>query len=222
MKTIGYKLFIAIYFCFQGNNLFAQKVLNEATIVYDISIESTSPNEMSKAFQGAIFTVYVKAGKSKTVMQSSLGTESYLYDTKSEKGNILKEYSGQKLLIPLTKANWETRNQLFYNLKFDLKEDSKVINGYSSKKAAVISSPQNFKEIFYSTEFKLVNNEYNNALPGLPGIPVQYKMILNEVNFVYTLKTINYDQVSLSVFDLPTTGFRVIDYDAAKKIKAGE
>lgn len=155
-------------------------------------------------------------------MQSSLGTESYLYDTKSEKGNILKEYSGQKLLIPLTKANWETRNQLFYNLKFDLKEDSKVINGYSSKKAAVISSPQNFKEIFYSTEFKLVNNEYNNALPGLPGIPVQYKMILNEVNFVYTLKTINYDQVSLSVFDLPTTGFRVIDYDAAKKIKAGE
>ena len=68
-------------------------------------------------------------------MVSSLGTESNLFDSKTGKGTILKEYSGQKLMITLTRENWAQKNQYFHNMKFSIDNAEQVISGFKCKKA---------------------------------------------------------------------------------------
>jgi hypothetical protein len=67
-------------------------------------------------------------------------------------------------------------------------------------------------------EIELNNNNYNIALPKLKGLPIQIEYSNGDVEYQYQLKTINYDIISLSVFDIPKNGFRILTYEQAKKI----
>ena len=85
---------------------YAQKTISEGTIVYNISTQSDNKSSTADPMSGATSTVYIKGSLSRTDMVSPLGKESVIYDEKNASGVILKEYSGQKLMITLTKENW--------------------------------------------------------------------------------------------------------------------
>ncbi len=99
----------------------SQKVLKELTLNYNISIESVDEDPaLSKSLDGATLSVSIKGSDSRADMISSLGSESNLYDSKTGKGFILKEYSGQKLMITMNRENWMQKNKYFQNLKFNI------------------------------------------------------------------------------------------------------
>src|SRR5574338_1021925 len=84
----------------------AQKTLNEGTLVYSMSVETGSDQpKMADMLDGATTTIYLKGNKSKTELISSLGREATINDEVSGTGGILKDYSGQKLMIKLTASN---------------------------------------------------------------------------------------------------------------------
>ena len=112
MKTIVIFLFLGFTLLLSTAS-FAQKTISEGTISYEISLQSRSKeNKADNPFVGATSTRYLKGGLSKT-------------------GNaaILKEYSGQKLMILLTKENWDERNKKFEGIVFEPTIESKVIGG---------------------------------------------------------------------------------------------
>src|SRR5712671_1757567 len=85
---------------------FAQKTISEGTIVYDIVIQSANKQpQIADAVDGGTVTVSIKGGQSRSDMLSALGKETTIHDTKTGNAVILKEYSGQKLMITLTKEN---------------------------------------------------------------------------------------------------------------------
>src|SRR5688572_18878624 len=92
-----------VFFCLLFSFAFsahAQKQFTEGTLQYDITITSSkSEAPIANSLNGATLLVYLKPTTSRTEMKSTLGTESTVFDTKSNKGFILKEYSGQKLMI---------------------------------------------------------------------------------------------------------------------------
>ena len=90
---------------------FAQKTISEGTIVYNISMQSANKESLNNSLNGASVTVYLKGALSRTDMVSNLGNEKTIHDTKTGSAVILKEYSGQKLMITLTKANWQSKNK---------------------------------------------------------------------------------------------------------------
>jgi len=199
---------------------FAQKTLSEGTIVYDVVVNTANKEpQMADALDGATTTVYLKGSKSRTDMVSALGTESNIYDSKTGNAIILKEYSSQKLMITLTKENWETKNKAYSNVRFEFSPETKEIIGYSCKKAIAKMSNGKTFNVYYTTDVVVSNKEYNYTFKDLPGLAIQYEIEAGKTKINYTVSKIDFTAVATSKFDTPKTGYRVMTYEENQQMK---
>jgi GLPGLI family protein len=196
--------------------VYAQKIISEGTLVYAISTESSAKSAQSDPLSGATNTVYLKGSLSKTEMASPLGKESTIYDAKNGTGVILKEYSGQKLMITLTKDNWITHNKKFEGIVFQSTTEKKEIAGYSCIKATGKLKDGSEVVVYYATEVNVNDKNYNPLFKNLPGLATQYEFESGKLKFKYTLSSIDQAAVPLSKFDIPKSGFRVTTYDESR------
>jgi GLPGLI family protein len=204
--------FVAIAF-----NANAQKTLNEGTLVYNMSVETGSPEpKMADMLDGATTTIYLKGKQSKVELVSGLGKEATIYNAATGSGVILKDYSGQKLMITLTPQEWETNNSKYEGIAFENTGETSVIAGFSCKKAiAKLKNGTSFT-VFYTTDVALSNKSYDAQFKTLPGLAVQYEMQSGKMKFKFTLSKISYDAVPVAVFEIPKTGYRVLTYEETK------
>jgi GLPGLI family protein len=201
-------------------NLFAQKTISEGTIVYDISIQTGSKDlQMADALDGATTTVYLKGTKSRTDMVNALGSETNIHDAKEGNAVILKEYSGQKLMITLTKQNWEAKNKTYSDVKFDYVDETKTIAGYTCKKAIAKMANGKTFTVFYTTDLLVVDNENNYTFKNLPGLAMQYETEVGKIKINYTVSKISFDAVPASKFEFPKSGYRIMTYDENQQLK---
>ena len=201
----------------------AQRQLSEGTITYGISVESKQSDAgMLNGLQGATLTVYLKPSISKTEMQSTLGTETTVYDNRLGKGFILKEYSGQKLMITATRENWLQKNQWNDNMQFTIDGSTTSIAGYACKKATGTTADGKTFTVYFTPEVTLSNKMYNNSFAQLPGLPVQYELQSGNITFRYTLQKISFDPLASVKFEAPKAGFRSMTYDENQQMKKAE
>ncbi|MDQ2863564.1 MAG: hypothetical protein M3R50_07955, partial [Bacteroidota bacterium] len=105
---------------FASIKLSAQKNLSEGSIIYNISVETGSAKpKMADMLDGATTTVYLKGSQSRTEMVSGLGSEATIYNAPTDNGVILKDYSGQKLMITLTPQDWKKNNKKYDGIVFE-------------------------------------------------------------------------------------------------------
>ena len=182
----------------------AQRTIAEATIVYDITGQSLS---------GASTTVYIKGNNNRTDMVSSLGKETTIFNSKMNSAVILKEFSGQRLMITLTNANWKAKNNMYDNVKFETTSETKTIGAYNTKKAIATTPDGKTFDVYYKG--------YDATFKNLPGLPVEYEIESGKMKFKYTLAKINYDPVQVSLFDFPASGYRVMTYEENQNLKKG-
>jgi GLPGLI family protein len=201
---------------------FAQKTISEGTLVYDIVIQSGNKEpQMSDALDGGTVTVLIKGGQSRSDMVSALGKETTIHDTKAGNAVILKEYSGQKLMITLTRDNWQAKNKAYSDIKFDLVEETTVIAGYNCKKAiAKMPNGKSFT-VYYTPDLVVSNKDYNASFKNLPGLAMQYEYESGTMRYKYTLSRISFDPVAASKFDFPKSGYRVMTYEENQQMRKG-
>ena len=201
---------------------FAQKTISEGTMVYDIIIQSGNKEpQMADALDGGTVTVSIKGGQSRSDMVSALGKESTIHDTKTGEAVILKEYSGQKLMITLNKDNWAAKNRTYNDITFDLSNETTTIAGYTCKKAvAKLPNGKTFV-VYYATDLVITNKDYNSTFKNLPGLAMQYEYESGKMKYKYTLSKINFEPVAASKFDFPKSGYRVMTYEENQQIKKG-
>ena len=209
---------LVIIFLATFSSATAQRNIAEATIVYEIQ---TGTNSSGDALAGATTTVYLKGNNSRTDMVSTLGKEATIYNSRTNNAVILKEFSGQKLMITLTKENWIAKNKLYSNTKFELTNETKMIAGFNTKKAIARMADGKTFEVYYTPELMPTNKEYDLTFSNLPGLAVQYEIESGKTKFKYTLTKINYDPVQVSLFDFPTSGYRTMTYDENQNLKKG-
>ena len=200
----------------------AQKQLSEGMIQYNISIVSPkSETPTVNSLNGAVLSVYVKQSLSRTEMKSTLGTESTVFDNKAGTGFILKEYSGQKLMISMNENNWDQKNKLYEDLNFTVTNEVTTIAGYQCKKATATLADGKMFTVYFDPAIVISNKKYNNAFAKLPGLPVQYEIQSGNLSFKYTLSSLNYDAVPAAKFEAPKAGFRVMTYEENQQLKKG-
>ncbi len=205
-----------------GTSLYAQKIMAEGIIVYDVVVTTENKDpKLADAFDGATTTVYIKGSKSRTETTSALGTEVTMHDAKEGTAVILKEYSEQKLMITLTKADWLLKNKAYRDISFEFLPDTKVINGYNCKKALAKMPNGKTFVVFYTTEITVNNNEYNHAFKNLPGLAMEYEIEMSKSKIKYTASKVDFGVVPASKFDTPKAGYRVMTYEENQKIKKG-
>jgi len=223
MKSVKIFLALITVFLLFHFSLIAQKPINEVTLTYNISVQSTNEKtDVAKSLEGALLTVYLKGKQSRSDMKSSIGFESNLYDDKIGKGFILKEYSGQKLMITLNKENWLQKNQYYQNLNFKIEGGDELIAGFKCKKATALLTNGKSFTVYYTPELLLSNNQYNNSFVLLPGVPVQFELESGNLKFKYVLSKVNYDVISSSKFEIPKSGYRVMTYEDNQQLKKGD
>ena len=195
-----------------------QKTLTEGTLVYNMSVETGSGEpKIADMFDGATTTIYLKGSLSRTELVSSLGSEATIHDASTGTGVILKDYSGQKLMITLTAQDWAQNNNKYEGITFENTGETKKIAGFTCKKAiAKLKNGTNFT-VYYTTEVNVDNKAYDAQFKTLPGLPVQYEMQSGKMTLKFTLASINYDPVSSSKFEIPKSGYRVLTYDETKQ-----
>lgn len=201
-----------------GFNARAQKNLNEGTLIYNMAVETGSDApKMADMLDGATTTVFIKGKQSRVELVSGLGSEASIYNGATQTGFILKDYSGQKLLITLTQNDWESNNKKYEGIVFENTGETSVISGFSCRKAnAKLKNGTNFT-VWYTTDVTLGNKDYDPQFKTLPGLAVQYEMTSGKMKFKFTLTKVSYDAVSSSKFDMPKSGYRIMTFEETKK-----
>lgn len=196
----------------------SQKVIAEGTLLYNISIQtgSTEP-KMADMLDGATTAIYIKGNQSRSELISGLGSEVTIYDSHKGTGVILKDYSGQKLMITLTRDDWDKKNNKYEGITFENTSETLVIAGYTCKKTIARLKDGSSFVVYYTTELEAADKNYDSEFKNLPGLALQYEWQSGKMKFKYTLSKINFDAVPLSKFEIPKSGYRVMTYAETKK-----
>ncbi|HSN60789.1 MAG TPA: hypothetical protein VLR49_07630 [Ferruginibacter sp.] len=203
-----------------ANSAIAQKQFSEGSLQYDISISSDkSETPIANSLNGATLTIFFKPAASRTEMKSNLGTETTVFDNRAGTGFILKEYSGQKLMISMNAGNWSEKNKMYESLNFSITNDIVRIGDYNCKKATATLQDGKIFTVYFNPDILISNKKYNNAFAQLPGLPVQYELQSGNLNFKYTLNKLSSDAVSQSKFETPKSGYRVMTYEENQQLK---
>jgi len=193
---------------------FAQKRLTEATITYDIVINTNDKNpQAADLLDGATSIIYLKGNSSRSEMISSLGTQATIVDGKTGSVTILKEYGDQKYMIKLTPDNWKESNKKYEGVTFNYLEEFKTISGYNCQKAIGKLLDGTTFTVYFTKELVPINKDFQYLNKNLPGLAMQYEASLGKLNVIYTVSGINFNPVLQLKMETPKTGFRVMTYE---------
>ena len=218
------KLYILFTLSFLASAFFvnAQKRLTEATISYDIVINTNNAKpQAADLLDGATSVIYLKGNSSRSEMISSLGTQSTVIDGKTGKVTILKDYGEQKYMISMTPANWKESNKKYEGITFSYVEEFKTIAGYNTQKAIGKLVDGTTFTVYFTRDLIPVNRDFQYLNKNLPGLAMQYEATMNNMVVTYTVSSINLNPVPAAKFDLPKSGYRVMTYEESKGAAGG-
>lgn len=196
----------------------SQKKVSELTLVYDATITTgSSEPKMADAFDGATTTVYLKGNLSRSELSSALFSSTTIHDSKTGAAVVLREVSGQKLLIRMSAENWVEKNKKYQGIKFTNTNESKTVAGYTCTKAVATLSDGSTFTVYYTTDIIPENKEYDYQFKNLNGLPLEYELTQGKLNIKYTVSKINLNPVPASKFDIPKGGYREMTYEESKK-----
>lgn len=213
IKSLLIVLLFVVNYCSIG-----QKTITEGILVYSMTIETPGKEpKMGDMFDGGTTTIYLKGNQSRSEMVSSLGSNTTILDGTTGGGVILKDYSGQKLMITLTKENFANINRKYDGIDFEPTNETMVIYGYNCKKAVAKLKDGTTFTVYYTTELNASNKDYDYEFKKLPGIALQYEGQTKNMKFKYTISKISIESVPSSKFDIPKSGYRVMSYEETNK-----
>jgi GLPGLI family protein len=218
MRFLKYIFIIFFASVISHNIADAQKKASELSVVYDYVI--TSNNSSKPLNEGATNTIYIKGNLVRSEITSSGYSSSTIYDSKTGLAVILKEVSGQKILIHLSSTDWQDMNKLDEGILFATTSETKTIAGYKCIKAIAKTSSGELIA-YYTTDIIPDNKNYNTKFKNLDGLPLEYQLVNGNFKIQCTVSKINLNPVPASKFDIPKSGYREMTYEESKKLKTG-
>lgn len=211
-------LLSTIFFLWAGIFAYGQKRLTEATISYDfvVNTKSATPGA-ADMLDGATSVVYLKANRSRADFVNSLGTQTTIYDSKTNTATNLVEYGNQRFMITFTPAEWKASNKKYENISYTIEEEFKTIAGYKCQKAVAKLDESTSVVAYFTKDLIPVNTEFLFINKNLPGLVMQYEAAHEKAKVTYTVSNIDFGVVPLSKFDLPKSGYRVMSYTESQK-----
>jgi len=194
-----------------------QKKVSELTLVYDYAF-GTKDSKLPEGSGNATHTIYIKGNKSRSEMTNALFSSTTIYDASTGFGVILKEVSGQKLLIRLNPDNWSEKNRVYDGIVYKNTIETKDIAGYKCIKAVGQTAAGATITVFYTNDLIPENRQYEPYFRSLDGLPLEYELTNGDLKIQYRVSRISLNPVPASKFDLPHSGYREMNYDESKKV----
>lgn len=210
---------LATAYCFTAA---AQKKVAELTLTYDVTITTGDAQpKQADAYDRATTTIYIKGSMSRSEMSSALASFTSIHNAETGAGVVLREVSGQKLLIRMTADNWKDKNKLYENISFTNTGETKTIAGYKCIKATAVTKDGSAFTVYYTKDIIPENAAYNAQFTNLEGLPLEYELTQGKQKIKYTVSKINMNPVPASKFDVPKSGYRELTYEESRKLGMG-
>ena len=206
-KTI---FFIAILFCafFLNMNYGTSGKPFEGVITFKITYPDNKFSESQMAMFPKILTVSIKGTKSRTDLQMS-GMNTIEITDYTEKTKVkLLNMMGQKYAIKQTSADIEKELANEAKPTVELTSETKVIAGYTCKKAVITVNNDGVKstfEAYYTNELGGKMANFDNPLyKDIDGILLEFLINTSEVNMKFTATSVEKKNLPGKDFEIPS------------------
>ncbi|MEO7530556.1 MAG: hypothetical protein ABIS69_04065 [Sediminibacterium sp.] len=192
----------------------AQRVVADCTITYAISTEEGSADkDITESLKASTKTVYIKGNDSRTDLVSPSFTQSLLYNKTTGNAVILREIGNNKYMTKLDNAKWITENKKYEGMSVSLSSgETKTILGYECKKAVIQMKDGSAYTLFYATAIVPSVKEFEYQFKDIPGFVLEFESQETDSKKIkYTATKINLSPVQASRFDVPTSGYRLLN-----------
>jgi GLPGLI family protein len=193
----------------------AQKRFSEGTIQYKVTTvlnQDTVANDIR-------YTEMIKGGHYRADLISSVAQTTTLFDAREESGAIIRTFGTNKILTPITRENWNEINSKFINAFYQVTEQQKEIMGHVCTLAKASLKDGSQLEVYFASDIIADNADLSIRFGQLPGLALEYSSKTGTDRVAYTVVSISYDPVPIQLFDVPTTGYRLLGYEDSKNIK---
>lgn len=192
-----------------------QRVVAEATITYAINVEGTgnADKEVIDALKSTTKTTYIKANDSRTDLVSPSFQQTVLYNKASKAATILREFGNNKYMIRMDNERWAAENKRYEGMTISyVPGETKTILGYECKKAVMRLKDSSTFTIYYAANIIPSVREFEFQFKDVPGFVLEYESQEPERGKItYTATKINLSPVQASRFDIPTSGYRLLN-----------
>ena len=193
----------------------AQRVMTEGTIMYGLTVNGSDAQEAAAIFNGATLTVYIKGNQALQELKSPALNQSTIYDGRNASAIILKQAGEQKFIINLDSSNWQHYNRRYEGITFRYTEETKTIAGFPCKKAIAKLSDGTELSVYYATSLTPFVTGYDYQFKNLPGLALEYEAQNGQMKVTYTANKVLFNPVPAFKFDVPKTGYRILDYKSS-------
>jgi GLPGLI family protein len=214
MKKLRYIIPVFLFHFVWTGFAAGQKKISELTITYN----TVTASKQNGKGANATHTIYIKGNMSRSETVSSLFTATLIHDSKTGSAVVLREVSGQKLLIRMTPDNWQDKNKRLEGIQFANTGETKVIAGYQCNKAVANTKDGFTITVYYTRDIIPDNKDYDPQFKNLNGLPLEYELTNGNLSINYDFSSINFNPVPASKFDIPKSGYREMTYDESKKL----
>ncbi len=205
-------LLIALFF-FNDFNYAQQRVVAECTVTYQISLEEPNLNkDVEKVLQQSSKTVYIKGNDSRVDLNSPSLLQSIIYDKSNGSAVILREFGNNKFLTRMSSTEWRLANKQYDGMTIHFVSESKTILGYECKKAVLNLKDSSIYNIYYATAIAPSVREFEFQFKDVPGFVLEFDVKEQSTPIVrYKATKINLSPVQASKYDIPTSGYRLLN-----------
>jgi len=189
-----------------------QRTVAECTVTYAITAEDSTDQAFASSIKASTKTVYIKANQSRVDLVSPSFSQSVIYDKSSGTAVILRDISGNKLISKLDNARWKTENERYDGATLSTGAETKTILGYECRRATLQLKDGGSFIIYYATNIIPSVKEFEYQFRDVPGFVLEYEaQDQGGKKILYTATKINLNPVSTVKFDIPTSGYRLLN-----------
>lgn len=193
--------------------VYAQRVIADCSVSYAISAEEGSADkDVTESLKASTKNVYIKGNDSRTDLVSPTFTQSLIYNKSTGSAVILREFGNNKFMTKLDNARWKEENKKYDGMTVILSAETKTILGYECKKALMQLKDGTVFTLYYATAIIPSVKEFEYQFKDIPGFVLEFESQEAEGKKIrYTASKINLSPVPASRFDIPVSGYRLLN-----------
>lgn len=190
-----------------------QRVVAECTVAYNITLDDNSVDAGTAAtLKATTKTVYIKGVNSRTDLTSPSFSQSVIYNKNTATATILRSIGANKFMTKLDQSKWISEHARYTNMKLIKSDETKTILGYECKKLVLELTDGTTLNVFYAANIAPSVKEFEYQFKDVPGFVLEYEATETEGRKIkYTAAQINFNPVAASRFDIPTSGYRILN-----------
>ncbi|HWB25466.1 MAG TPA: hypothetical protein VG738_08290 [Chitinophagaceae bacterium] len=207
------KIFFSILitlFGFSVTHAQEPKVVADCTVAFNISSNQSSTNNN---LSGAVKTLYIRGKVIRVDMVSSAFSQSVIYNNTTGEAVILKELGAEKYMTKIDAAKWRQQNSHYEGMKITYGSETKTILGFECKRGTATLKDGSAFSFYYAPSIIPSATEDPYQFKDIPGFVLEYEITGDDKTskITYTATRINFNPVPASKFEIPTSGYRVLN-----------